>query len=216
MIAPDIRELKPSLVIQLTDGVTGSKQLAGTVDVRIGSQPAAFGKEYEATFVFLDLPAGLHNVSVVSAPTTPFYLPATIPVSIPLTTELWPAFPDIALADLTKPLDDPLQPPAYRAQRELASLLPAPAYPFGPDVTLARGTVRSAGLPLAGALVRRSGDPAGFTTRDSGEFVLFFDDVPGRSQSATIVASCPGKPDVSATVTLLRAATVSLDMVMAP
>jgi len=216
MIATDFFELKPSLVIQLTDGVTGSRQLAGDLDVRIGSLPAAFAKENESTFVFLNLPDATYNIAVASLAGTPYYLPRMITVTVPLSSPLWPAFPDIGLADLTKPLDDPSQPAAYRAQRDMARVMPAPAYPFAAGTTLVRGMVTAGKVPLAGALVKRSGDASGFTTGPSGEYILFFDDVTGRSQAATIVASYPGKPDVTLAITLVRAATVSLDLVMAP
>jgi hypothetical protein len=216
MLAPDFVELKPSLVIQLTDSVTGARQLAGQVDVQIGAQAAAFQKENEASFVFLNLAAGTYDVTVASVADTPYYLPNTIKVTLPLTSPRWPAFPDLGLADLTKPLDDPAQPAAYRAQRASASMMPGPAYPFPAGATLLRGTVKAGDKRLAGALVKRNRDSAGYTTGSSGEYVLYFGDIPGRSQAATIVASFPGKPDVSAAVTLLRAATVSVDFVMAP
>jgi hypothetical protein len=56
---------------------------------------------------------------------------------------------------------------------------------------------------------------SGYTTGDDGTFVLFFDNVTGRSQVVTLVVSHPSfaKPQ-SIDVTVLRGATVSVSVDM--
>jgi hypothetical protein len=154
---------------------------------------------------------------VQPSPETPFYQPVTIAVSLPLADPLWQAYPDLSLADRSKPLNDPNQPPAYKAERSLATLRPTPRYPFPPGATLVRGTVLAGGQPLAGATVFRVGDTDGAVSDVNGEFVLFFTDVDGLGQSATIRATHPlqaGSVDVP--VTLVRGTTVSIVIVMTP
>jgi hypothetical protein len=209
--------------LQLFDGFTGQCQLEGEVAVSIAGRKPRYAKTDSATFVFLDLGAGAWTISVQPSPRTPFYLPVTIPVSLPLADPLWQAYPDLSLADRSKPLNDPSQPAAYKAQRALATLRPTPSYPFPPGATLVRGTVLAGGVPLAGATVIRVGDDAGTLSDDAGEFVLSFEDVPlfdgagDPGQAATISATHPLKSgSVDVQVTLLRGTTVSIQMVMTP
>ena len=53
--------------------------------------------------------------------------------------------------------DDPGQPVAYRQQRVLAALVPAPGYPFPAGTSLVRGLVSDTAGPLEGAVVSEAG-----------------------------------------------------------
>ena len=203
--------------LQLYDGFTGQPRLEGRVAVNIAGQKPPFAKTDSATFVFLNIGPGAYSISVQSSVQTPYYLPVNVAVTLPLSDPLWQAYPDLSLADTSKPLDDPSQPPAYRAQRALATLRPTPHYPFPPRATLVRGTVLAAAVPLAGATVLRVGDPGGALSDANGEFVLFFDDVGGMGQAATIRAMHPLFPGpVNVPVTLQRGITVSTRIIMTP
>lgn len=147
--------------LQLYDGFTGQEHLEGQVVVSIAGLKPPFQKTDSATFVFLNIGAGTYSISVASSDQTPYYLPVTITVTLPLSDPVWQAYPDLSLADPTKPINDPGQPAAYRAQLALATLKPTPQYPFPPSATLVRGTVLSGGVPVAGATVLRVGDPSG-------------------------------------------------------
>lgn len=215
MPGPDIRELTPSLVLLLTDAFTNEKQLFGDVNVNIAGAAASFQKDPESTYVFLGLKPGKYTVKVQSEPETPYYQPVNIPVSVPSKTPQWPAYPDRALAKLDQMLDDPAQPSAYRKERDLAALKPSTAYPFPAGATLVRGVVKAGKVPLSGATVVRSGETSGYKTGPTGEYVLFFKRITGRTETVTLVASQAIRPDVTVTVNVLRAATVSLDIVMA-
>lgn len=214
--------------LQLYDGFTGLPQLQGQVSVNIATQNPPIEKTDAATFLFLNIPAGTYSIAVQVASQTPFYLPVNFSIDLRMPDPLWQAYPDLSLADKTKPLDDPTQPAAYRAQRTLATLVPTPSYPFPPGATLLRGTVLAGTVPLAGATVERipSPPPTGGNTvatpaivsalsDANGEFVLFFDDVSGMGQAATIQATHPLRPSpVDVQVTLQRGATVSTQIVM--
>ena len=128
----------------------------------IGQATPSYQKESQAAFVFPNLAAGNYTVNIRSTPDEPYYLPVDIPLTLPFErppvtlwpdAPVWPGYPDILLADPSKMLDDPEQPAAYLAQRELTTLLPTTAYPFPSGATLVRGVVSGAGVALAGALV---------------------------------------------------------------
>ncbi len=162
MTNPDISAFQPSLVVSLWDGFTGANTLAGDVTVMIGRTAPSFQKESQATFVFASLANGNYTVNVRSALDEPYYLPVDIPLTLPFErppitlwpqAPVWPGYPDIALADPSKLLDDPDQTAAYLAQRTLTTLLPTTAYPFPAGATLVRGVVTGAGAALSGALV---------------------------------------------------------------
>jgi len=213
---PDVRELKPGIVLLLSDAFANSRTLQGDLQVRISSEDASFRKDPDGTFVFLDVVApGKYTVNVRSVPETPYYQPADIPVTLPFTKETWPAYPDLGLANPDKMLDDPTQPAPYLAQRKQAALLPSTNYPFPSGTTLVRGTVRAGAANLSGATVRVTGQPSGYTTGDDGEYVLYFNHVVGRVQTVTLVASKAGKPDVNTVVDVLRGMTVTVDFKMA-
>ena len=161
MTSPDVRELQPWMVLQLRDAFTDSNVLQGNVNVSIGSRSPLFQKQSEATFVFAKNPLnGNYTVTVSSTPDEPYYLPASIPITLPFPVRAntnwpqpWIGYPDVTLADPSLTLDDPSQSAAYLAQRELAGLQPTTAYPFPAGATLVRGQVTSAGAPVGGALV---------------------------------------------------------------
>jgi hypothetical protein len=59
------------------------------------------------------------------------------------------------------------------------------------------------------------GDTGGTSTDDNGEFVLFFDDVSGLGQAATIRATSAAHPaPVDVPVRLVRGATVAVSIVL--
>lgn len=201
-----------SLALLLTDGATGSDELLGTVTVDAGTGEAPFQKHPAGTFLFFRLAAGAHTVKVRSV--EGIYVPVDITVNIPMPTPLWPAFPDRSLADVTKPLDDPAQPAAYRAQRAAAALMPSTLYPFAPGATLLRGVVSLAGAPLAGATVRKVGDAAAYVTGTDGSYVLPFANIAGMSETVTVRASYSSQPDKDESVTLSRGMTASKNIAM--
>jgi len=208
----------------LYDGFTGFPRLQGEVSANVAGQRPPVEKTDPATFLFLNIPPGSYSIAVQSVPQTPFYLPVNFPVNLPMPNPLWQAFPDLSLADKTKALDDPTQPPAYRVQRQLATLVPTPSYPFPSGATLLRGTVSTTTGPLAGATVEQvsssaaTGDSAvnpSTLTDANGEFVLIFNNLSGMDQAVTIQATYPLQPQpVQLQVTLQRGATVSIQIVM--
>jgi hypothetical protein len=169
-----------------------------------------FQKDASAFVFFVDLTPGSYVVEARS----PYYVPRDITVQVPLPSAGWPAFPDVTVANEDLPLGSAAQPAAYRAQRAAATLEPSTRYPFPSDATLVRGTVTSGNVPLAGATVRRAGDPMAYVTDAAGDYVLFFDDVPGVGAAITIQASHPLHAAVNAIVQALRGTTVLLDISM--
>lgn len=167
-------------------------------------------KDGRAFVFFADLTPGAHVVEVRS----PYYLPRDITVTVPFPSANWPAFPDVTLANEDLPLGSSAQPAAYRGQRAAATLVPSTMYPFPSDATLIRGTVRAGGVPLADATVRRVADPLGYVTGPTGEFVLFFDDVPGVGAALAIQATHALHAPVNTMVQALRGTTVLRDISM--
>lgn len=219
------REL--SFALLAWDRFTGANTLAGETRVSLANHPLrapfiSYQKLPEATFLFFNLQPGNYTVAVQSnqdaglnkAPA--FYLPKEIPVSLPLLSPLWPAFPEVSLADPSLPLDDPNQPAAYRAQRLAAALQPSTAYPFPADATLVRGTVMASNQPLAGASVRRVSDDLVYLTADDGEFVLFFKNLSGIGEAITLRASHDDYPDIDHNIEARRGMTVVANITMAP
>jgi len=158
--SPDVRELRPTLVLQLRDAFLDSNDLQGEVTVTVGKHSPTFQKKGEATFVFANLPNGSYSATICSIADEPYYLPVSIPIILPFpssTDSAWPqpwaGYPNVTLADPTLTLDDPGQAPAYLAQRDLTGLLPTTKYPFPPGTTLVRGLVTLAGAPVSGAFV---------------------------------------------------------------
>src|SRR5271156_1338953 len=130
-------EVTLQFAMLLRDGVTNSNQLVGDVTVSSGS---ILGKQKDSTGAFLflapDLKPGPQSFVVKSKLDTPYYLAVQIPVTVPMPSPLWPAFPDVTLANRNLPLGDPGQTAAYKTQRQLATLLPTTAYPFPAGSTL--------------------------------------------------------------------------------
>lgn len=194
-------------------------------------QPALqrpYRKAPQAVFLYFGLLTGDYIAQVRSnlgspqqAP--PYYLTAdisitvaNISVSVPVQGAVWPAFPDIKLADSTKPLDDPTQNPAYRAQRAAATLQPSTAYPFPAGSTLVRGTVYASGTPLAGATVQSSAAELPYLTAADGGFVLFFTQLSGLDQTVTLQATHALHPAVQENIDVHRGMTVTTSIIMAP
>jgi hypothetical protein len=179
--------------------------------VRLAGRPLVpLQKDASAFVFFVDLAPAPYIVEARS----PYYVPRDITVQVPFPSANWPAFPDVTLADEDLPLGSPAQPAAYRVQRGAVTLEPSTRYPFPSDATLVRGTVRSGGAPLPGATVRRIGDPAAYVTDTTGEYVLFFDDVPGVGAAMTIQATHPLHVPVNTIVQALRGTTVLRDISM--
>lgn len=209
----ETREVFLRLAVCLVDAFTRQPQASGDLRVRLNGSQGSFTaqrKAKTAVFYFGDVPPGAYTVEIRSNERTPFYLAADIPVQLPLIDPLWPAFPEIRLADRRRRLDDPAQPAAYRAQRALATLLPSVAYPFPADATLIRGTVRADGNRLAAARVRDIAREFAYPTAADGEFVLFFDR-PVADRSVTLRATRPAGGDLERRLTLHREMTVIQD-----
>jgi hypothetical protein len=203
--------------LELRDAFTRTPVLPGAVDVQIPNQGKPFTKPAQGLWIFPSLPDGAFTIEVRPAAGVPYYLPVDIPTALPLSNPLWPAFPDRMLANLNLNLDDPAQPPAYRAQRELARLKPSSSYPFPPDVTLIRGTVRAGGWPLSDAMMAiLGGTDLPSITGENGDFVIFIARPQGDFQNLTLRASHLFKPDVDTAVTARRGTTVSVAIDMAP
>jgi hypothetical protein len=204
------------LALRLTDRYTRASKLAGIVTANVAARETA-QQVSDDTFIFRRLPAGPAVIDVASDPATPYYLPFSINVTMPMPAALWPSFPDLSLANQNLMLDDPAQPAPYRSQRELAALLPSPQYPFPGGATLIRGTVLAGTDLLGGATVQvLGGTQIPYVTSASGEFVVFFDSPPHSTETLTLRASHGGKPDVDVSVVVRREMTVATNIVMAP
>lgn len=178
--------------------------------VRLANQSIVpFAKSPSGPFLFFaEFPAGNYSIRVRS----PYYVSRDISIALPLVG--WPAFPNITLANEDLPLDAPTQPVAYRAQRAAATLVPSAKYPFPASATLVRGTVRSGGVALAGASVRRMGDPFPFVTAANGDYVIFIRDVPGVGAVVNVEATHPQHPTVVSGVQVYRGMTALNDIAM--
>lgn len=219
----DRRELRLGFALMLFDRFSQANRLVGNTTVRFATKPSVrpfvpLQKVPEGMFLFFEpLPPGAYTIEVRSEiDNTPYYLPADIPIGLPMPNALWPVFPDLSLADLSKPLDDPAQPAAYRAQRSAVTLQPSTAYPFPAGATLVRGTVFADTVPLAAAVVRRVGDDMAYTTGADGEFVLFFPRINGMAETITLRASHPLHVDVDHAVQVRRGLTVATTIRMVP
>jgi hypothetical protein len=213
-----------SFALLLRDRLTFADALSGDVGVAAGSIIGE-RKGSSGTFLFFGLGTGSLNFSVRSAPYTPYYLPVNIPVTVPMPSPLWPAFPDITLADPSLPLWDPNQRAAYRTQFLQACLSPTVAYPFDSGATLVRGTVLVPGTvtdsaskkPVGGVTVSAlSGDAMPYLTAADGQFVLMLQQPAALPTDVTIRAQRPGHPDVDTKVKVRRASTVTLEIDLEP
>ena len=213
----DTSELALDLGVLLFDRYTGRSRLLGDPSVILAGWPLPpYQKSPDSTYLFFGVRSGNYTVQVRSSEDAPYYLGVDIPLTLPMPNPLWPAFPDVTLADPSKPLDDPTQPAAYRAQRDLAGLRPSTAYPFPGDATLVRGTVSSGTVPLAGALVQNLGGNEQYLTGGDGGFVLALDRPVGLSGTITVRASHPIYPDVDQRVKVRRGMTASVNIDMGP
>jgi hypothetical protein len=243
-IKPDVKEIQLSLALLLYDGFTGAQELIGNISVSLSSEivtsplssPVLFQQTWQtpyrktpqATYLFFGLLTGEYIAQVrsnVDLPNQmpPYYLPADVsvsvadlPVTVPVANPIWPAFPDINLADSSKPLSDPTQNPAYRAQRLAATLQPSTAYPFPIGSTLVRGTVFANGNPLAEATVQTATEGQQYLTGNDGEFVLFFTQISGLGETITLQATHALHPAVQQSTDVHRGMTVTINIVMAP
>src|SRR5205823_9946610 len=106
-------------------------QLVGRTTVTLlGLDKKPIEKPSEGAFVFVGLAPRNYTVQVRSngptetgkpTPDRPYYLDLDRPIVLPMPHALWPAYPDLFLANQNLPLDDPAQPAAYRAQRRTAA-----------------------------------------------------------------------------------------------
>ena len=212
----ETRELALSFALMLFDRFTGTNRLVGDVVIRLGGKPfVPFQRVPDATFLFFDLAPGAYVAEIRGEPDKDFYyLPADIPIVLPTPNPLWPGFPDVNLADQNKPLDDPTQPAAYRAQRAAATLQPGTAYPFPAGATLIRGTVLTGGAPLAGAHVQPAGTALEYVTGTDGQFVLFLQ-ASGSGGTVTLHTTHAQHAAVDQPVPVRRGMTVATTIVMA-
>jgi hypothetical protein len=242
---PDVFDLQLSLALFLFDGFTGGPELVGSISVSLSGEtvtsppnsplqylqqtfPAPFRKSPQAIYLFFDLLTGEYLARVRSNADSPdqappYYLPADIsinvadlPVAVPAQNPIWPAFPDLNLADSSKPLDDPTQNPAYRTQRLAATLKPSTAYPFPGGSTLVRGTIFANGAPLAEATVQSAVAELQYLTDQDGEYVLFFTQISGVGETITLQATHALHPAVQQNTDVHRGMTVTMNIVMAP
>jgi hypothetical protein len=193
-LVPDVRELKPSVVLLFWDGYTGGNVLAGDVIVQIAGRKPLFQKAPAATFVFADLANDSYVVNVQSAANEPYYSPVNIPITLPFPRPedtlwaqppIWPGYPDSALSDPDKMLDDPGQTAAYLGQRAFTTLWPTTMYPFPAGATLLRGTITAAGVALSGALVTAA------PTAQAGQFPVVVVDPNGAASPAQTLQVVP-------------------------
>ncbi len=201
-----------SFALLLRDRLTFADALAGDVGATAGPITGQ-RKGTTGAFVFFSFKNGPTTLKVRSAPSTPYYLPADIAVTVPMPSALWPAFPDITLANPALALWDPNQPAAYRTQFLQACLAPSIAYPFDSGATLVRGTVTNSATKkaLAGVTVSdASGSTLSYVTSADGQFVLVFQQPPASPTPVTIRVQRAGQPEVDTQVTLRRAATATL------
>jgi len=193
------------------DRTGDASRVLSRTTVRVDSRSLVpFSKPAGPFVFFVELPAGSHVVHVRS----PYYLDRDVTITVPLFG--WPAFPDITLANEDLPLEASTQPAAYRDQRASASVMPSVKYPFPASATLVRGTVRVGTTALAGATVRRVGEPPPFAyqTGEFGDYVLFFRDVPGVGASLNIEATHPLHATVASSVQVFRGMTARHDITM--
>lgn len=203
-----------SFALLLRDRLTFADALAGDVTVTAGSA-TGLRKGSSGVFVFFSLGKGPISLSVRSSADTPYYLPTTIAVTLPMTSPLWPAFPDSEIADPSLDLWDLKQPAAYRTQFLQACLAPSVAYPFDSGATLVRGYVTDSATKaaLADVTVSSSAATLSYVTGADGQFVLVVQQPPALpTPPVTILAQRQGHPDVSQQVALQRAATVTLEI----
>jgi hypothetical protein len=214
---PDTNLLSLDLAVLLFDGYTGGSQLFGNPSVLLAGLPSApYQKAPLSTYLFFGVRPGSYTVQVRSSDVAPCYLGVDIQVTLPMPNPLWPAFPDVTLADQSKPLDDPTQPTAYLAQRDLAALKPTTSYPFPANATLIRGTVTSGGTLLLGSLVQHLGADESYLTGAEGQFVLALERPVGLKGTIAVRASHPIHPDVDVTVAVDRGTTTAVNIDMGP
>jgi len=238
---PDVREQKLVFGLMLLDRFTETNKPVGKISVRIANQPfeAPFvpaQQPGQASFFFFDLTSAAYMLQIRSnkegrvddakAPQEdeppyylsepPYYFAVDIPIVIPPANDRWPGYPDLLLADQTKPIDDPTQPLAFRDQLSRATLQPTTSYPFPAGASLVRGRVFASGNPLGNARVRRVNDDLEYRTAPDGYYVLFFKKVKGASELITVRASHTLHPDKDVPVTVRRGMTVTQNIVMAP
>lgn len=211
---PEVIDVALQFALQLRDGYADSDQLLSSVTAASGTVNGE-QKDSSGTFLFYDLQPGAQNINVSSDAATPYYLPKQVAVNVPMPAALWPAFPDITIADPTLPLGDSGQPAAYKMQRLAATLFPTTAYPFPAGATLIRGTVLRGGLPLSATTVQQTGgtDPA-YVTGADGQFVLYLSNPPAIPLPVTISAQHAGLANGNANITVLRGLTVSVTINM--
>jgi hypothetical protein len=207
-------QTKLQFALILRDGFADSENLLGNVEVTAGGIKGE-RKESSGIFLFYSLKQGANVLQIRSSEDTPYYLARSVDVAIPLPSAVWPAFPDITVADPNLPLGDPGQKPVYKSQRAEATLLPTPSYPFPEGTTLIRGVVRYAGQLLADATVQQAGSSApAYKTGKDGQFVIFIENAPSIPRSMVLNAKHAGFPDANPSVTVMRGLTVSVTIDM--
>ena len=215
----DRHEMTLRFALILFDHFTRQNRLLGNTTVRIANQPVKepfipLHKAPDAVYAFPHLEPGRYVADIASDEDTPYYRKANIPFTLPTPNKHWPAFPDLTLADLSLPLDDPAQPQAYRDERRLATLKPTTAYPFPEDATLLRGTVRAGTNLLPGAKVEVVDADLEYETAENGDFVIFFPRVRGARETVAVRVTHALHLPVETEIAISRGATEIGNFVM--
>lgn len=215
----DHRETTLRFALILFDHFTRQNRLLGNTTVQIANQPVKepfipLHKAPDAVYAFLRLGPGRYVAEIASDENTPYYRRASIPFTLPMSNQHWPALPDLTLADLSLPLDDPAQPQIYQDQRRLATLKPTTAYPFSEDATLLRGTVRAGTKPLSGAKVEVVDADLEYETAENGDFVIYFSRLKGAQETLAVRATHALHPPVEKNIPIHRGTTVISNFAM--
>src|ERR1700677_3360749 len=91
-------EVSLQFALLLRDGFANSDQLVGDVSVLAGPIEGQ-QKDSSGNFLFNNLKPGPQSFVVSSGLYTPYYQPTKIPINIPMPSALWPAFPDMTIAN---------------------------------------------------------------------------------------------------------------------
>ncbi len=219
---PDEHQVTLSVALLLSDQLTKRRELVGSVSVTLEGKPSIapyrpYKKDQDGTFCFVGLPNGGYVVQVRSENLHPVYQPVDITLSVPQddvrVDPKWPAYPNLALANQTLPLDDPGQPVLYRNQRNLSMLRPSIYYPFPEGATLIRGTVLAYGDPVDNATVSHTEGDSVYVTTEDGQYVLFMRRIVGLKASVEVRTTMTGLAS-SVMMIARRGETVTQDIVM--
>lgn len=193
--AGDAHSHRLSLAVSVIDGFTG-KPVNAPLRVYLKElRQARVRRSQSGLFCFEEITAGNYTLVVEPDPTTAdwFYLK-------PRPNEVWT---EKFERPITLPFPNPLSP------LEIVTLSPKSSYPFPANSTLVRGTVTwgASSESVAGAVIRTTydqtdpndvgGPPVSVTIETQsdrvGEYVLFFQKLPGRTQPVVVTGVKDGQ-----------------------